>query len=95
MSFTHIYPGIVRTPILKTRDRFFQFINPLASVLLYPFSYSASDSGEYMLSALLAGDKGFFMRGARGEMCKKGNDYVTEEAKKRLWEHTVEVTKVD
>ena len=95
MSFTHTFPGLVRTPILKTRDRFLQFIHPLTSALLYPFSYSASDSGEYMLHALLAGDKGSFRRGARGEMLGTGGYYVTEEAKKRLWEHTVEVTHVD
>ena len=48
-----------------------------------------------MLNALLAGDKGFFRRGARGELLGKKGYYVTEEAKKRLWEHTVKVTTVN
>ena len=95
MSFTHTYPGIVRTPLIKTRDRFLQFIHPLTLALIYPFSYSASDSGEYMLNALLAGDKGSFRRGARGELLGKKGYYVTEEAKKRLWEHTVKVTTIN
>lgn len=64
-------------------------------MLIYPFSYSASDSGEYMLNAMLAGDKGSFRKGARGEMVGQKGYYVTEEAKKKLWEHTVKATKVD
>lgn len=57
-------------------------------MLIYPFSYSASDQGEYMLNAMLAGDKWSFRRGARGEM-------VGQKGYKKLWEHTVKTTKVD
>lgn len=63
--------------------------------LAYPFSVSADDCAEYMLRALLEGEKGPFRRGAKGEVLGKGSGYFsTEEAKQKLWEHTIEVTAV-
>ena len=55
-----------------------------------------SDSGEYHLHALLEGENGSFRRGPTGELVDKTvNYYSTEEVKKKLWEFTAEVTKVD
>jgi hypothetical protein len=48
------------------------------------------------LYALLAGENGSFRRGPRGEALKDGEGYFgTEEARKRLWEYTVKVTKAE
>jgi hypothetical protein len=55
-----------------------------------------SESAEYHLHALLEGESGSFRRGSKGEILEEGQGYYfsTEEAKKKLWEHTVEVTTV-
>jgi hypothetical protein len=65
--------------------------------MTYFFSFSASQSGEYQLHSLLEGEKGSYGRGPKGQIVKrtKKNYFSTEEAQKKLWEHTVEVTKVD
>jgi hypothetical protein len=65
--------------------------------MTYFFSISASQSGEYQLHSLLAGEKGPYGRGPKGHVVErtKKNYFSTEEAQKKLWEHTVEATKVD
>jgi hypothetical protein len=40
------------------------------------------------------GGKGAFRRGDRGDDIGKTKYYGSEEARKRLWEHTVEAVKV-
>jgi hypothetical protein len=98
MAFTHIYPGIVRTPIFhpSPSSYFLRLLYPLWYILSYFFSFSPTESGEYHLHALLAGENGSFRRGPKGDVLKEGEGYFgTEEAKKKLWEHTVEVTKAE
>ncbi|KIM76659.1 hypothetical protein PILCRDRAFT_77545 [Piloderma croceum F 1598] len=98
MSFTHIYPGIVRTPIFhpSPSSYFLRLLYPLWYILSYFFSFSPKDSGEYHLYALLAGEKGSFRRGPKGEVLKEGEGYFgTEDARKRLWEHTIKVTEAE
>jgi hypothetical protein len=97
MTFTHIFPGIVRTPLFypSATSYLLRLLYPLWYILSYFFSFSPRESGEYHLYALMAGEKGSFRRGPKGEMLKKGKGYYgTEEGRKKLWEHTVEVTKV-
>jgi hypothetical protein len=70
---------------------------PLAAIL-YGVAYLASKSpescGEYMWAAVFDTKKGFSRRGEKGEDIGTKGYSGTEEAKKLLWDHTVEITKV-
>ncbi|OSD06741.1 NAD(P)-binding protein [Trametes coccinea BRFM310] len=93
LSFIHIYPGIVRTPLLKLTHPVLRYFNPLVNILLYPVSYSPEDCAEYMLHALLHSGEGFNRLDSHGDDMGKTRWYGTEEEKKRVWEHTVEEIK--
>jgi len=93
VAFTHAYPGVVRTPLTRARHWALKPFNPLFQVLLYPFSISQDDCAEWMLYALLDGKKGAFRRDEKGDDIGKKSLYTSEEARKKLWEHTLEVTK--
>lgn len=68
---------------------------PLIYALAYPFTMSMGESAEYMLHALLSGENGAFRRGSKGDLLEKGSGYFsTEEAKRKVWEHTKDVTTV-
>jgi len=87
IAFTHSYPGIVRTELFS----FFGPFRHLASALIYPFSVDVETCGENMLYALLQGESGAYRRDDKGDdLGKTKNYYGSEEARKRLWEHTVE-----
>lgn len=94
MAFTHAFPGVVRTSLSHPTSPWLKPFGPLMNALITPFSYSMAESGEYMLSALLSGEKGAFRRGAQGELLENsGSGYFSsEEARKRLWEHSQEAT---
>jgi hypothetical protein len=62
--------------------------------LLYPFTVSPEVCAEYMWYGLFEGQKGAFRRGTKGQDINKLNYHGSEEARKRLWEHTVEATKI-
>jgi hypothetical protein len=47
-----------------------------------------------MVWALFDGEKGMFRRGSKGEDIGKTRYFGSEEARKKLWEHTVETVKV-
>ena len=96
MAFTHMFPGVVRTPMAIPKHWALKPLTPLIYGLAYPFSISMSESAEYHLHALLEGENGSFRRGPKGEALEnKGKGYFsTEEAKKKLWEHTLLVTTV-
>lgn len=96
MAFTHMFPGLVRTELTKPAHWALEPLWPVMRTIMYPFSISAEDSAEYVLHALLDGEKGFFRRGPQGQLLKnEGKGYFsTEEAKTKLWDHTVEVTTV-
>jgi hypothetical protein len=96
MAFTHMSPGIVRTSIVYSGSWVLKVLFPLLYCLMYFSSYSVSESAEYHLHALLEGENGSFRRGPTGKIVEKTekNYFSTEEAKKKLWEFTAEVTKV-
>jgi hypothetical protein len=60
----------------------------------YPFSATYQESGEYMLHGLLSATKGVFRIGARGEKFEMKKFLGSEDARKKLWEHTVKVAEV-
>jgi hypothetical protein len=61
---------------------------------MYPLSVSQDACAEHMLFGLFNGQKGMFRRGSKGEDLGMKRYFGSEEARKKLWEHTVEATKV-
>ena len=96
MAFTHMFPGVVRTPMALPNHWALKPLYPILLGLIYPFSFSMSESGEYHLHALLEGENGSFRRGPKGQALENtGKGYFsTEEARKKLWDHTLEATTV-
>lgn len=94
MSFTHTYPGFVRTSIFVNSSWILKLLSPVILAATYFFSYSAADSGEYMLYSLLnkENEKGAWRRGPTGDVLGEGKGYWSnDDARKRVWEHTTEV----
>ncbi|KAI0736448.1 hypothetical protein C8Q72DRAFT_956766 [Fomitopsis betulina] len=82
MTFTHICPGLVSTPLFRP------WVRPLTNLLLT----SIGDCGEYMLYALLhSGNGGAKRKGARGDDIGLDGYYGSEGVRERVWTHTVEV----
>lgn len=96
ITFIHGYPGTVRTALLEKSDsKLLNLMNPVASILLRPLMTSPEECGEYMWHAVFNHTKGVFRTGSKGEDLGKRRYFGGEEEKKRLWEHTVEATRVD
>jgi len=91
-----MYPGLVRTSIMYPDSWLMKPLFSLWYCLPYFISYSTGDSAQYHLHVLLTGENGSFRCGPMGEIVEKTKSYYfsTEEAQKKLWEFTVEVTKV-
>jgi NAD(P)-dependent dehydrogenase (short-subunit alcohol dehydrogenase family) len=95
LSFIHAYPGFVHTAIMSSSDSTILRLASLAlGPLLYPFSTSYGESGEYMLHGLLNASKGAFRVGSRGEDIGTKRYFGSTESRKKLWEHTINETRV-
>lgn len=95
LTFIHAYPGAVRTSLMASSDtKWIRASSPLAFGLLYPFTTSLQETGEYMLHGLLNRKEGFWRVGSRAEDLGMKNYFGSEEARKKLWEHTVKATTV-
>lgn len=79
-SFVHAFPGLVRTPLM----------GQLGKMVLYPVSVTPDVCAEYMLYSLLQSTPGASRRDNKGDDMGKKRYYGTDEARTRLWEHTVE-----
>ncbi|KAF7967803.1 hypothetical protein HWV62_32995 [Athelia sp. TMB] len=94
MAFTHIAPGVVRTPMSLPPSIWFKPLYPL----IYLASISMEESAEYMLHALFSGENGVFRRGPKGNLLKSDGSssgyWSTQEAKEKLWAHTEEATRI-
>ncbi|KAI0355603.1 NAD(P)-binding protein [Trametes cingulata] len=88
ISFIHIHPGLVRTPLLQITHPILRILNPLAYALAYPFSTSPEDCAEHMLYGLLQSGPGVSRRDPKGDDMGKKGWHGTEEEKKALWDHT-------
>ena len=94
-SWIHVYPGVVDTPILWVKTHWIlRPLNALLIALLYPFTVSRQECGEWMWHGMFISEKGFSRRGSNGSDIGKKGYYGTPEAVKALWDHTVEVTNV-
>ncbi|KAL1702709.1 hypothetical protein EV121DRAFT_293037 [Schizophyllum commune] len=94
ISFSHIYPGGVRTGIIKNSN---SYLIKAVSYALYPLAYLASVPEEvcadYMTYALLHAKTGFSRFDNHGDDIGRKNYDGTEEQRKKLWEHTIEETR--
>ncbi|KZO91589.1 NAD(P)-binding protein [Calocera viscosa TUFC12733] len=88
LSFTHIYPGGVRTSLISG------FAGKLLLPLVYPITVSVSTAGEWLVSPLLSEKfvKGAFWRDNHAEDVG-ANKWSTEETRKKLYDHVVSFTK--
>jgi len=64
--------------------------------LVYPFTVSVRDCGEYLLYGILdtMGTPGAWRITNDGSDLGKKNYYGSEQERELLWKHTVEVTKI-
>ncbi|KAJ7697978.1 NAD(P)-binding protein [Mycena olivaceomarginata] len=93
VQFTHAFPGLVRTPMMRPKHWALKPLAPLISVAAYPFTVTPEliPAREYQLSALFDNTKtGFVRRGAHGDDI--GYTPADPGAVSRLWEHTLEAT---
>ncbi|KAK7058480.1 hypothetical protein VNI00_002114 [Paramarasmius palmivorus] len=96
LSFIHAYPGAVRTGLAANSHTLsMKIAGTLMYTLGYPFTISQDDSGEYMLHGMLTTAKtpGAYLVDKDGSDMGKPQ-FNSEEAKKKLWDHTVAETKV-
>jgi hypothetical protein len=91
MTFMHVFPGSVQTNILLSAQGVLRPLAWIIYVFTYPFQISKEDCAEYMLSALFGGGKGALRRGKTGDNIEERGHFISDEARKKLWEHTVEV----
>jgi hypothetical protein len=89
IGFIHAYPGVVNTPIMNNLP-WYARLPAKALSFLYR---SADDCGEFMVNGLLAKEyqKGWYMLGQYAEVLPR-NKYATEQLRKKLWDHSVELT---
>jgi len=89
MSFIHIIPGFVNTPISNG----LHWSLRLPAKLFTPFATSIDDCGEWMASALTAPayKQGAHYLSAKAEPLPKGNVYVSDADCAKLVEHYNEV----
>ncbi|KAG6862700.1 hypothetical protein C0993_003940, partial [Termitomyces sp. T159_Od127] len=93
LTFVHSYPGFVRSSLVSSSDsRIMQLASPIVMSLFRPFSTNIQDCGEYMLHGLLNSKAGFYRVGSQGEDLGMKRYFGSEEARKKLWEHTVKAT---
>ncbi|KAG5352064.1 hypothetical protein C0989_003989 [Termitomyces sp. Mn162] len=95
LTFVHSYPGFVRSSLMSSSDStILKVASPVLLSLFRPFSTSIQDCGEYMLYGLLSNKAGFYRVGSQGEDLGMKRYFGSEEARKKLWEHTVKATEV-
>ncbi|KIK52348.1 hypothetical protein GYMLUDRAFT_251290 [Collybiopsis luxurians FD-317 M1] len=99
ITFIHSYPGWVRTPLgLDSPNILIRVLAFLSTSRLSPLSYipmSPEDCGEYQLHGILhsASRAGAWRIGKYGDdIGKERGYYCSDEAREKLWNHTVQVT---
>ncbi|KZT56931.1 NAD(P)-binding protein [Calocera cornea HHB12733] len=88
ISFTHMFPGFVRTSIVNG------VLGKLLLPLVYPISVSMATAGEWLVHPLLSEKfaKGAFYLDNHAEDAGPSK-WSTEETRKKLYDHVVSMTK--
>lgn len=90
MEFVHIYPGTVDTPALNVH-----WIITMLHPILKHFIYTPADCAENMMYALLKPEfaTGGYWLSAQADK-KKLPGHVTDDIATKVWNHTLEVIRV-
>lgn len=94
IGFTHIFPGIVNTPIYTSSKWHFKIILFLMRPFLWLMSTKMDDCANYMIYALLDGEKGMHRRNETATDIGMKGFPTQKDAQKVLWEHTQKVIHV-
>ncbi|KAJ6530303.1 hypothetical protein B0H19DRAFT_1006430 [Mycena capillaripes] len=91
ITFTHIAPGFVDTPLYSSSDHWaMRLAMPIIKPLAWMIAITPAVCAEHMLFALFTqGEKGFVRRDDKGDDMGMKNYHGTEEGRMKLWEHTV------
>ncbi|KAJ3504203.1 hypothetical protein NLJ89_g8057 [Agrocybe chaxingu] len=99
IAFTHMYPGGVDTAMVIPSNPILKVLIRAIHPILRFFLISSADCAEYVVYALLVGEKGMHRRDSHADDIglKKfpaADGMTAEELQKRLWDHTVQETSV-
>ena len=85
VTFTHAYPGIVRTPISNNLPFWARI--PAKCAMAVGMGVSPDDCAEYMLHGMLGTEKGYRYVNDHGEPATKKKEVQPEQVEK-VWTHT-------
>ncbi|KAF5380803.1 hypothetical protein D9757_007126 [Collybiopsis confluens] len=92
ISFSHAYPGIVRTPMMSSSRWWLTIIYYLFYPVISLFSLTSEAAGKVHMAACMASPPGFNSYGEMGQSL--AYTPADEEIVERIWKHTVDVTDV-
>ncbi|KAJ6632537.1 hypothetical protein B0H10DRAFT_1772007 [Mycena sp. CBHHK59/15] len=95
IAFTHVFPGFVKTPLFSSNHWGVRLVSPLVKPMVAMFAISPDVCAEYMLFALLTGEKGFMRRDDKGDDVGMKNYEGSADKRKKLWDHTIEEVSLD
>ncbi|KAF9073113.1 hypothetical protein BDP27DRAFT_1260731 [Rhodocollybia butyracea] len=103
ISFTNLYPGVVRTAQLDwafQKHWLFTPFRPFFDFFMKLTSMSVEDSGEWVLFSLLdakAEGKGFYRRGEHGEEYNPGefDSHARKVVREQLFDHSILETRAE
>ena len=78
----------------SARTPWMRAVAPIANTVFRPFAVTQDECADYMWSGLLNYTDGAFRIGSKGENIEKQGYYGSDVLSQKLWEHTVEATKV-
>ncbi|KAF8886136.1 NAD(P)-binding protein [Infundibulicybe gibba] len=91
VTFIHIRPGIVHTPMFFPTKFPFKVLNPIIHLILWFIAVSPKECAEYMLYGLLHGEGQTCRLGKWGDDLGMANYLGTPHAREALWEHTTQI----
>jgi hypothetical protein len=91
ITFIHMYPGVVDTPIL----RFHWFVSMFVSIIR-PLLRKAPDAGQFLLYPLLNSefDGGAYFLGENAQLLSL-DGLLTDELTNKVWEHSLKRAQVE
>ncbi|KAF9472568.1 hypothetical protein BDN70DRAFT_818457, partial [Pholiota conissans] len=92
IAFTHVWPGFVFNGTMFGPGKLTTFLSFFFRPLLWAFATPPEENAEYMLFALLSGEKGMYRRGRKGEDIGMKKFPQAKDAQRILYEHSVAET---
>jgi NAD(P)-dependent dehydrogenase (short-subunit alcohol dehydrogenase family) len=85
VTFTHAYPGFVRTPLLSSLPGWARI--PLNCAMALGMGVNPEDCAEFMIHGMLGTDKGYRYVNDKGEPITKKKP-AQEDMVQKVWDHT-------